>query len=192
MWPWRRISGFVYLEPFQHLGLLTRIPRKVSDKNNNLIREDVMTSKAANKSPHHSMLLTQGRLERFILDTIQQYSDLEVERSTSGETFEYDEALENDHSAYPITVKIQTVNTEDSQLGESVTNGTEAEHMPSGLDKSKLSPDEWNDLNPQNGARTAKTEIIKARYLIGCDGAHSWTRKQVNIPMEGSSTNHIW
>ncbi|KAJ5179364.1 hypothetical protein N7492_002574 [Penicillium capsulatum] len=190
------------LEIFDSMGFQHRVMQEghvaveanfwVSDKKNNLVREAIMTSKAANKSPHHSMLLTQGRLERFILDTIRQYSDLEVERSTSAETFEYDEALEDDHNAYPITVKVQTVSTEADDLTEKTTNGSEAEHMPSGLDKSKLSPDDWNDFSPQDGILPGKTEIIKARYLIGCDGAHSWTRKQVNIPMEGSSTDHIW
>jgi 2-polyprenyl-6-methoxyphenol hydroxylase-like FAD-dependent oxidoreductase len=33
-----------------------------------------------------------------------------------------------------------------------------------------------------------QVETIKAKYLIGCDGAHSWTRKQLNIPVEGSNT----
>ena len=35
-------------------------------------------------------------------------------------------------------------------------------------------------------------EIIKAKYLLGCDGAHSWTRKQLNIPFEGNQTQNVW
>lgn len=31
------------------------------------------------------------------------------------------------------------------------------------------------------------TEVIRARYLVGCDGAHSPVRKQLRIPLEGSS-----
>jgi len=29
---------------------------------------------------------------------------------------------------------------------------------------------------------------IRARYLVGCDGAHSWTRDQIGVEMIGDST----
>ncbi|KAL8905681.1 MAG: hypothetical protein Q9207_002495, partial [Kuettlingeria erythrocarpa] len=35
-------------------------------------------------------------------------------------------------------------------------------------------------------------EKIRAKYLIGCDGAHSWTRKQLAISLEGEATEHRW
>ena len=35
-------------------------------------------------------------------------------------------------------------------------------------------------------------EIIQARYLIACDGAHSWTRKPLNIPLVGYLTDSTW
>lgn len=138
------------------------------------------------------MLLTQGRLERFIIDAIRECSNLEIERNTAAESFEYDETLENGPYAYPITVKIRTINSDETVSNGKVTNGTEPEHMPNGLDKTNLSPDEWDDFASPNATRPSKTEVIRAKYLIGCDGAHSWTRKQVNIPMEGSNTDHIW
>lgn len=125
------------------------------------------------------MLLNQGRLERFLLDSIRQHSDLEIERGIVAESFEYDENLERDPNAYPITVKLRTLSSEEAIL-------------PSGLDQSNLLPDDWDDLIQKSKGRQTTTEIVKAKYLIGCDGAHSWTRKQVNIPLEGSSTDHIW
>ena len=30
---------------------------------------------------------------------------------------------------------------------------------------------------------------MRAKYVVGCDGAHSWVRHQLNIPMEGEKTN---
>lgn len=125
------------------------------------------------------MLLSQGRLERFILDSIKQHSDLEIERGIIAESLEYEETLEADPNAYPITVKLRTLSEEEA-------------NAPSGLDRSNLLPDDWDDLIQKSRERQTKTEIVKAKYLIGCDGAHSWTRKQVNIPLEGSSTDHIW
>ncbi|KAG2144347.1 FAD binding domain-containing protein [Suillus clintonianus] len=37
-----------------------------------------------------------------------------------------------------------------------------------------------------------KQEIVHARYVVGCDGAHSWVRKTLNITMDGEQTDYIW
>lgn len=137
------------------------------------------------------MLLNQGRIERFILDSIRQHSDLEVERGVIAESFEYDENLEGDPNAYPITVTLRTLSEEEANPPElSMTD--ESNPQRKGFDRSNLLADDWDDLIQKSKDRQTKTEIVKAKYLIGCDGAHSWTRKQVNIPLEGSSTDHIW
>ena len=34
-----------------------------------------------------------------------------------------------------------------------------------------------------------KTETVKAKYVIGCDGAHSWTRMQLGISMVGDTSS---
>ncbi|KAG4293521.1 phenol 2-monooxygenase [Fusarium proliferatum] len=34
--------------------------------------------------------------------------------------------------------------------------------------------------------------IIQARYLLGCDGSHSWVRKQCDLKLEGESANEHW
>ncbi|KZT07245.1 uncharacterized protein LAESUDRAFT_758651 [Laetiporus sulphureus 93-53] len=36
------------------------------------------------------------------------------------------------------------------------------------------------------------TEVVYAKFVIGCDGAHSWIRKQFDITMEGEQTDYIW
>lgn len=53
------------------------------------------------------------------------------------------------------------------------------------------------DKNPKsttNGGPEPKSDVetIKAKYLLGCDGAHSWTRQELGIPLEGSQTQHVW
>ena len=35
-------------------------------------------------------------------------------------------------------------------------------------------------------------EVINAKYVVGCDGAHSWTRKSLAIQMLGKSTESTW
>lgn len=36
------------------------------------------------------------------------------------------------------------------------------------------------------------TEVVRAKYVIGADGAHSWVRKSLGITMDGEQTNYIW
>lgn len=45
-----------------------------------------------------------------------------------------------------------------------------------------------------NGAVDAKSgkETIRTKFLVGCDGAHSWTRKYFEIPMIGQRVDSVW
>ncbi|KAJ7781886.1 FAD binding domain-containing protein [Mycena maculata] len=47
-----------------------------------------------------------------------------------------------------------------------------------------------NHLYPLEGAPS--TEIVRAKFVVGTDGAHSWVRKRFDIAMEGSQTNYVW
>lgn len=138
------------------------------------------------------MLLNQGRIERFLLDSIQDHSDLQVERGVIAETFEYDEQMNDDPNSYPITVKLRTLSDEEANPPSLRVNETNQTTVASGVTRGNLLMDDWNELVENSRAKETKTEIVKAKYLIGCDGAHSWTRKQVNIPLEGSTTDHVW
>ncbi|KAI0628051.1 FAD binding domain-containing protein [Trametes polyzona] len=44
-------------------------------------------------------------------------------------------------------------------------------------------------LRDENGP---KRETVHAKFVLGADGAHSWVRKALDIPMEGDTTDHIW
>ena len=35
-------------------------------------------------------------------------------------------------------------------------------------------------------------ETVRARYVVGCDGAHSMVRKSIGLAMEGDSANRAW
>lgn len=41
-------------------------------------------------------------------------------------------------------------------------------------------------------ANESKVEIIKARYVVGCDGARSTVRKSIGRELHGDSANHAW
>ncbi|CUA74784.1 hypothetical protein RSOLAG22IIIB_11473 [Rhizoctonia solani] len=40
--------------------------------------------------------------------------------------------------------------------------------------------------------QTGKLEAIRAKYVIGCDGAHSWVRSQLGHIMEGDHSSAVW
>lgn len=46
---------------------------------------------------------------------------------------------------------------------------------------------EQNDINS-----SPRVETIKARYVVGCDGARSTVRKSLGIELQGDSTNKAW
>ncbi|EKM60807.1 uncharacterized protein PHACADRAFT_246963 [Phanerochaete carnosa HHB-10118-sp] len=67
----------------------------------------------------------------------------------------------------------------------------------------KLSTDEAELKDPQAYAVTVvlqhldgepgqDTEIVRAKYVLGSDGAHSWVRKTFGITMVGEQTNFVW
>lgn len=66
-----------------------------------------------------------------------------------------------------------------------------AQHA-SGLFWENLARDDEGDLLRNSRRRSGSTETIRAKYMIGCDGAHSWTRRQLEFTMEGEQTDLIW
>ncbi|KAK8207396.1 FAD binding domain-containing protein [Phyllosticta capitalensis] len=134
-------------------------------------------------------VLHQGRIERFFLDHMKEHSDIEVERGVLPVSLDVDEAQVDDEDAYPITVKLRHLTDEEAmpeqakQLG--ATNGD-------GLYRSNLSPDDTDDLIRANREKGGTEEVLKAKYMVGCDGAHSWTRRQLGFEMQGEATDFIW
>jgi phenol 2-monooxygenase (NADPH) len=41
-------------------------------------------------------------------------------------------------------------------------------------------------------AHEGEIETVRARYVVGCDGAHSTVRKAIGRTLEGDSANHAW
>ncbi|KAF4304859.1 putative phenol 2- protein [Botryosphaeria dothidea] len=133
--------------------------------------------------------LNQGRIERFLLGAIKEAKpELQVERGVIAEKLEFDDKLAADPQAYPITVTLRTLGEEEAN--PSPVYGSAG--IRDGLFRSNLAPDDWEDLINRSKAKAGKMEVVKAKYIIGCDGAHSWTRKQLGIQMEGAATDFVW
>ncbi|KAI4948267.1 hypothetical protein J4E91_006262 [Alternaria rosae] len=130
-----------------------------------------------------------GRIERFILDAIKEVSngEFKVERGIVADSMVYDAALEDVPGSYPIQLTLRT-------LSDVEANPPPAPGAFGGRDviaKGNLPNDE---VHQENGTRTSPghTELVNTKYLIGCDGAHSWLRRQLNYGLHGASTGSVW
>lgn len=143
------------------------------------------------------VVLHQGRIERFLLDSITEHSDIKVERGVLPTHFEFDDAKAVDFNDYPITVTVRTLSDEEAvppQQQQHNRSGNGHEPVSDGLFRSNLAADDTDDLirNAEKNTRADQVESIKAKFLVGCDGAHSWVRRQLGFSLEGDSTDYIW
>lgn len=108
------------------------------------------------------------------------------------ETLDLEDVDARDRDAYPITVTLRHLTEEQSSPAENKghSNGS----VQNGLFRSNLAKDDTDDI--LNAAKTntkaGSTEVVKAKYMIGCDGAHSWVRRQLGLVMEGEQTDYVW
>jgi flavin-dependent dehydrogenase len=137
------------------------------------------------------IVLHQGRIERFFLDHIKKHSKntLRVERAVLPESLHIAEERVDDHSPdnYPITVQLRYLTEDEAKPAQS-----KGSDVGDGLFRSNLADDDTEDLLANSRQKEGSTETIKAKYLVGCDGAHSWTRKQLGFELEGEPTDYIW
>lgn len=77
-------------------------------------------------------------------------------------SLDIDERALENHNAYSYPLRVKLVPVGDTTNGESALQS--------------------------NG----DADVIKAKYLLGCDGAHSWVRKQLGLKLEGASRDVNW
>jgi phenol 2-monooxygenase len=134
----------------------------------------------------------QGRIERFFLDSLKEYSDIRVERGVLPESMSFDESQAEDLDAYPIEVVLQYLAEEEVNPHQSTaTNGAA---KSDGLFRSNMATDDTEELLSKAAAngRAGSKETVRAKHMIGCDGAHSWARNQLGYKLEGEQTDSIW
>ncbi|OLN96733.1 Phenol 2-monooxygenase 3 [Colletotrichum chlorophyti] len=142
-------------------------------------------------SRFQQIVLHQGRIERFFLENIKKYSKdtIKVERGVLPESLEIDESKVDDESSFPVTVKLRQLTEEEATPPQAAN----ASKVPDGLFRSNLiQEDDEEDLINKSQARAGASEIVHAKYVIGCDGARSWTRRQLGFELDGEATDFIW
>lgn len=125
------------------------------------------------------------------MNYIRKYSGIEVERGVMPEslTIHTEEVDSNDE--YPASVTLRHLPT--PVPAPEASNDPTKLAIPNGLYRSNLTAD-TTDALLQNAQATegTRTEKIMAKYVVGCDGAHSWTRRQIGSVMEGEQTDFVW
>ncbi|KAH6954216.1 hypothetical protein DER45DRAFT_646022 [Fusarium avenaceum] len=160
------------------------------DNNQNLYRSDRMVDTKPGLSRFQQATLHQARIEDYLLNYIEKYSNIGVEYGMMPESLEVEPGLvEGDD--YPISVVLRS---SPKPAPESLVPGDDtAANIPNGIHRSNLTADVTDTLlrDAQNTQGTS-TEKVLAKYVVGCDGAHSWTRRQIGCVMEGDHTDLVW
>ncbi|KAI0424339.1 FAD binding domain-containing protein [Xylaria sp. FL1042] len=141
--------------------------------------------------------LHQGRMESFFLDGIaasyphpaSPAHQIRVERMVIPTGLRIDEEKVEDEDAYPLTITLKHLSEEEAAPTQRLSN------LSDGLFRSNLADDDVPHMIQQsNGRKGVREEVVKAKYVVGCDGAHSWTRKALgkDFEMQGEMTDFIW
>ena len=184
------------LEIFDSFGFADRVWKESNhlqerclwnpDETGRIRRTDRIPANIPGISRFQQAVLHQGRIETFFLDSLREHSEIQVERHILPEHFEIDRSVVEDDHAYPIKVKIRRLEDDIATIFEKGTSFTD------GLFRWGIPRDDTDDLIGKDRRKKAATEIIRAKYMIGCDGAHSWTRQQLGFCLQGEQTDSIW
>ncbi|KAK5995656.1 Phenol hydroxylase [Cladobotryum mycophilum] len=136
-------------------------------------------------------VMHQGRVEGFLIDTIHASASpkhplVEVERKVMPTSLSIDESLVDDEDAYPVEVTLRHLTEEEATPTQKLSN------LGDGMFRSNLSEDDTAKvLETSVGIREEK---VRAKYVVGCDGAHSWVRKTLGeeYEMKGETTDAVW
>ncbi|KAH9207573.1 FAD binding domain-containing protein [Leptodontidium sp. 2 PMI_412] len=160
------------------------------DEDNRLYRSDMIVDTTPGISRFQQATLQQARIEDYLLKYIGQYGDIAVEYGKMPESLHIDAEIAENDEEFPISVTIRHLPPEANGVPNGITN---ASHIPNGMFRSNLTADNTDSvLAAATANETSKTETIHAKYVVGCDGAHSWTRRQIGSVMEGEQTDFIW
>lgn len=153
-------------------------------------RSDRIPDTIVGLSRFQQIVLHQGRIERFYLDNIKKYSggEINVERGVLPEELEVE-----DEGEYPVRVKLRYL-TEEEAATPQVRTGSK-DPATDGLFRSNLlGEDDEASLISKSKQRQGNSEVVYAKYVIGCDGARSWTRRALgaDFELQGEATDFIW
>ncbi|KAI0016573.1 FAD binding domain-containing protein [Xylariomycetidae sp. FL0641] len=177
---------------------LTEVSFWNPDPSSGLIRRNNRApDNVAGLSRFSESVLHQGRMETFFLEAIAaSYPHpgcpdwrTVVERKVIPTSLSIDETQVEDDDAYPVQVTLRHLTEEEATPTQRLSN------LGDGLYRSNLADDDVAEMLEQSASRKdVREEVVRAKYVVGCDGAHSWTRKTLgkDFEMQGEMTDYIW
>ncbi|KAL4936798.1 hypothetical protein BDV06DRAFT_204272 [Aspergillus oleicola] len=161
------------LEIFDSFGIVDPIMRKgvtevemsywgVNQESSRLECQHRARSQPDGLSRFEQMLLHQGEVEQIMIDYLEEKGHIKIERRKRAEKIYF-----TDNKTHPVTVETGSLRTDRiSQL---------------------LQPGE-----KETNCDAQVKEVIQARYVVGCDGAKSTVREQLEVPLEAKSSDSKW
>ncbi|KAJ5588468.1 hypothetical protein N7537_011146 [Penicillium hordei] len=142
-----------------------------------LQRQSVTANSQPGWSRFYESTLSQAKVEEYLMEYVRGRGNVEVRRETTPTTLEIDYDTIDDHSKFPIRMNLESM----ASLPKPYFNGMDTPG-------SDTSSEPYSDDSGYAGMDT----VVEAKYIVGCDGAHSWLRKQLGLELEGESSSDFW
>lgn len=181
------------LEIFDSFGLIDGIWRQSNhmlemcmwspNKEGVIHRSSIVVDTPPGISRYQQATLHQGHIEKFLIASLKEHADIEVERSVQPESMVIDEDKVDDDEAYPISIRLKHLG-EQEVADPDISNGLHRSNLFGNGDDGKAMVEDRSD--------SSHYETVRAKYVIGCDGAHSWVRNDLGFKLIGEQTDYIW
>ncbi|PLB46159.1 FAD binding domain protein [Aspergillus steynii IBT 23096] len=143
-----------------------------------LQRHSVTANSKPGWSRFHESTLSQGQIEEYLMEYVRIRKHIDVRRQTIPTSLDIDYDVIDDHDAYPIRVNLENAPSEPKTPSDDVDVDTP---------NSELSETQSDD-----SGYAGMGTMVEAKYILGCDGAHSWLRKQLGLRLEGETYGDTW
>ncbi|CAH7672901.1 FAD binding domain-domain-containing protein [Phakopsora pachyrhizi] len=207
------------LETFQALGMGSRLFEEVNElgeicfwnpnKEGFIERSARIPDTIPGISRFRQSVIHQGRIERMFLDKISEWSTSSNSNRTSAEHFpekkiqpkiKVERAVCPDMIKLPIEAASPLSDSDSDRIIVRLRHLSEAEARPAqfsplakdGLYRSNMFQDDMLDANPSGLPKEEMLEEVRCRFIIGADGARSWTRNAIGFKLEGESSDFFW
>ncbi|KAI8460135.1 FAD binding domain-containing protein [Phakopsora pachyrhizi] len=200
------------LEIFQALEMGTRLFAEVKEVNEvcfwkpnkvGVIERSGRTSDdIQGTSRFRPSTIGQGRIERTLLDKISEWSKPSSLNSTEilPPKIRVDRAVCPDRIKLPVEAANPLSDLDSDRIIVKLRHLSQADAEPAQFNplakdelyRCKVLEDDLIDANPSGLPKEEFIEEVRCRFIIGADGARSWTRNELGFKLEGESSNFFW
>ncbi|KAL3480808.1 FAD binding domain-containing protein [Aspergillus californicus] len=141
-----------------------------------LQRQSITANSKPGWSRFHESTLSQGQVEEYLMQFVRARKHVEVRLQTTPTSLKIDDSMIDDYDAFPFRVNLENApfNPKSSFDGVATLNG------------------ELSEAQSDDSGYAGMETVVEAKYILGCDGAHSWVRKQLGLKLEGETHDDCW